>query len=63
MRKIINSEQFISDYKSGMTLKAMGLKYGVSAPTIAHYALKKFGLSPRGRGNRKVMFFENKKDV
>jgi hypothetical protein len=63
MRKIIDRNEFVKLYQAGMSLKAMGLKYGVSAPTIAHYALKKFGLSPRGRGNRKVMFFENKKDV
>jgi hypothetical protein len=62
MRRIINKEQFGNDYKSGMTLKAMGLKYGVSAPTITHYAIK-LGLAPRGRGNRKVMFFENKKEL
>jgi hypothetical protein len=62
MRKIINKDDFIKDYNSGMTLKAMGLKYGVSAPTISHYALK-MGLPARGRGNRKVTFFENKKDV
>jgi hypothetical protein len=62
MRRIINYKQFVNDYKSGMTLKAMGLKYELSAPTITHYALK-IGLAPRGRGNRKVMFFENKKEL
>ena len=62
MRKIINREKFIQQYNSGITLKEMGRLYGVSAPTISHYALK-IGLAPRGRGNRKVMFFENKKEL
>jgi len=62
MRKIINREKLIQQYNSGITLKEMGRLYVVSAPTITHYAIK-LGLALRGRGNRKVMFFENKKEL
>jgi hypothetical protein len=62
MRKIIDRNEFVKLYQAGMSLKAMGLKYGVSAPTITHYAIK-MGLPARGRGNRRVMFFENKKEL
>jgi hypothetical protein len=62
MRKIINKQEFINDYMSGMRLKDMAVKYGVSDTMIRYYAVKKFGLQGRQRGNRKIIF-EDKKDV
>jgi hypothetical protein len=61
MRKVINKKEFINDYISGMKLKEMGIKYGVSGTMIRYYA-RKLGLPGRSRGNRKIIF-EEKKDV
>jgi hypothetical protein len=61
MRKVINKKEFINDYMSGMKLKEMGTKYGVSDTMIRYYA-RKLGLPGRSRGNRKIIF-EDKKDV
>jgi hypothetical protein len=62
MRNVINKKEFINDYMNGMKLKDMALKYGISATMIRYYAVKKFELPGRPRGNKKIIF-EDKKDL
>jgi len=58
MRKIIRSKEFIQDYMSNMPLKQIAKKYGISAPQVSYYAVKKFGLPKRPRGNRRKIIIE-----
>jgi hypothetical protein len=64
MRKIINKKEFIDNFQSGLTLKQMAAKYGISAPMIRYYLLK-LGIQGRGRGKRKIIFIdkENKNNI